>query len=454
MEDKENDEFIAINGEAPPVPMIPNQNNINLNLNESNFNLFHNIPNDKVQINNNNSKQINFTENKNQQNQFINMSNSYNNNYQQNLLENQMYMMHLQRMNYLNYMNQLQMRNNYINNLNKPNNDIKNPFNLNKPNYDIKYPNNNNNNNSTFCDLIIDMESELLKKLSKEHLIDIILFLRDICKIKIDSKLTNLRHEAFNVKKNKYKLNEYKLYIKSNIIKRRPEIINKNKENNNDENKNIIKEENIINDNNIMNIQKNENNSNGYFCQIHNRLYLSKDDYENHIKTHIKCEICGLEFKFKKQLKRHRKSHFNNIIEKNNLEKNNNESEKIEILKQNLNPNEIKCTDCDLVFNSFEQMSSHHYNIHQVKNSFNIFEFQKNINEQTKIKDDIKKQEEKKNKIEKVQNQNEIKDLRKLQNLEKIKKEEIKGKKDIKVRENNYGFCHDGKEFESEEDYI
>jgi alpha-tubulin suppressor-like RCC1 family protein len=41
----------------------------------------------------------------------------------------------------------------------------------------------------------------------------------------------------------------------------------------NDENKNIIKEENIINDNNIMNIQKNENNnSNGYFCQIHNRL--------------------------------------------------------------------------------------------------------------------------------------------------------------------------------------
>ena len=63
-------------------------------------------------------------------------------------------------------------------------------------------------------------------------------------------------------------------------------------------------------------------------------------------------------------------------------------------MKQNLIPNKIKCTDCDLVFNSFEQMSSHHYNIHQVKNSSNIFEFQKNINEQTKIKDDIKKQEE------------------------------------------------------------
>lgn len=74
MEDNENGEINPINDEAPPVPMMTSQinNNINnINLNESNFNLFHNIPNDKMPINQINSIQLNSIKNNNQQNQFI-----------------------------------------------------------------------------------------------------------------------------------------------------------------------------------------------------------------------------------------------------------------------------------------------------------------------------------------------------------------------------------------------
>lgn len=364
------------------------------------------------------------------------MNNFYNNYYQQNLFQKQMYSIYLNRMNYL-------MRNfDMNNNLYMPNNDIKSSYN-NK---------NKNKNDSDLYDLIIDMNYEILKKLSKDHLIDIILFLRGICKIKINSKLTHLKHDILDIKKIKKKSNEYRLYIKDNI-KRSSNIIEDikysyvNKENNLNEDKNIIKEENI-NNNNVKNFQKIENNNpNGYYCKIHNISYLSKDDYEAHCKTHLKCEICGLYFNFKKQLKRHRKSHYNNIINNNNLEKNMKESEQIENKK-------IKCTDCDLVFDSFESMSSHHYNFHQKKNCLNSFESHKNINEQKKIKEDMKKQSEKKDKIGIIQNQEELKGLKNLQMKDSIKKEEIKRKEDVKIEEYNYECCQDEEENESEERYI
>ena len=59
--------------------------------------------------------------------------------------------------------------NNFNNNLYKQNNNI-NSINI----------NNNKNDNSLLQDLVLDIETECLKKLSREYLIDIILFLRNI----------------------------------------------------------------------------------------------------------------------------------------------------------------------------------------------------------------------------------------------------------------------------------
>lgn len=100
----------------------------------------------------------------------------------------------------------------------------------------------------------------------------------------------------------------------------------------------------------LMKIIKNNNQNNVYiknifFCQVHNGLYLSKDDYETHAKTHRKCEVCGLEFKYKNELKQHRKTHNINI-------------------NNNVKDYKIMCTDCNLIFTSVELMSEHHFKIH------------------------------------------------------------------------------------------
>ena len=50
-------------------------------------------------------------------------------------------------------------------------------------------------NNSNLHDLTIKINSETLNILSKSCLIDIIIFIRDICKVKIDQKFTHLKHQ-------------------------------------------------------------------------------------------------------------------------------------------------------------------------------------------------------------------------------------------------------------------
>ena len=88
MEDKEINEIIPKNDEAPPVLFesfhnnmnnnnnVNNVNNINNNINikESNFNLFPNFMNNQVQINPNNKIHMNNNKNINSQMPYINMN--------------------------------------------------------------------------------------------------------------------------------------------------------------------------------------------------------------------------------------------------------------------------------------------------------------------------------------------------------------------------------------------
>lgn len=249
MEDKEIDENISLNGDAPPVPINSDQinnakNNINnkIRLNESNFNLFPNNFNDNIKIKDN--SELNSIKNNGniqlQQNPFINMNNYFQNNYQHNLLSNQFY---LPNYNGINYKNNIKLK--------MEMNNLYNPYSY------LQNYNNNNISDSNLYDLKLDLKSEFLNNLSKEYLIDIILYVRDVCKIKIPSNLYNLKHEIFKVKKNKY--NECKFYIK--CCARRRLKIQKEPENKNDINNQIENGENSDeNSDEAKNIIINENN--------------------------------------------------------------------------------------------------------------------------------------------------------------------------------------------------
>ena len=452
MESKEKGENNIINDEAPPVinESFQNNNNINnnpnlkninnnINLEESNFNLFPNVANENK---------------KKEQNKNISLNKSnypklqypvfYVNPY---LLQNQMNQQYLMR---LNYMNQMQKKN--INN-------IKNIY--------MPY-NNINNSDNNYYDLSIDINTNIIKKFDKENLIDIILFIRDFCQVKIEQKFIGFCHNLFQIrkKKGKYlfsiKKKMKKLFSNNQDKDKNKNIININNninknedDNNNSDSDENEENDNIINNNskkNIGNIEK--DNSNFIFCELHQKLYLI-DDYKEHLNSHQKCQNCGMEFKTKKILSLHmKKVHLNNnqiII--------NNQNKKEDLMKNNLNQNinsdNIKCTECDKIFDSVESMSAHYYDIHEKK--LNL-----------KVQNNNKKEENKKENIFKISNENNIKEklilpeeLRKLEEENKRKKlideieMEVNHKKEKFERENNYYECyHDKKIFKTEKEYV
>jgi len=241
------------------------------------------------------------------------------------------------------------------------------------------------------------------------------------------------------------------------------------------------------------------------YCQLHHKLYF-KDAYEEHIKSHKKCQICGMEFKKQKNLSLHmNKAHLNNnqiII--------NNQNKKEDLMKNNLNQDmhsdKIKCTECDKIFGSVESMSAHYYDIHEKKLNLNvqsknnkevnqkenIFKVSKEnkIHEKLMLSEELKEKEKKDfkrkeelRKLKEIKKQEELKkeeerkkqeelrkleELKKQEELRKIEEEEKKRKKlldEIKIEknhkqekfkiENNYYECyHDKKIFKTEKEYV
>ena len=72
---------------------------------------------------------------------------------------------------------------------------------------------------------------------------------------------------------------------------------------------------------------------------------------------------------------KHNKAHLKNYENKKSKSK----IEKNENINNNLDNDKIKCTECELIFNSIESMSSHFYEIHEKqKNNINIMSKDKN----------------------------------------------------------------------------
>ena len=552
MEDKEENEIIPVNDDAPPVLMPPNQinnnnnninnhninnnNNLNYNINnninniniaESNFNLLSNNINNKNQIDENKQFQIN-NNNKNIRPQIPNMymNNYYMNGFPPNVLRNQMYPGY--GMMYANYFNQQQKKN--INNVNNlympyiPNNNINNSINHINGNQ-IK-----DNSNANLHDLKLDIDSKVLNTMSKKYLLDIILFILDFCQIKIDSKFIHMKHDIFNIKKDKNKNNEHTFFIKKNklndlLYPKFENNINEIDENssdsnsddyNNGENNNINNAHDFSN-NNLFHIPKYNNNNNleNFYCEVHEKVYMNTNK-NYHYKSHLKCEKCGVEVRSKRLLKIHRNSHHHENIPKKVNENNNNvninKSKNNELLKRDLNPNlnninkvnkekieneeKIKCSDCDLFFNTVELMSKHFYenheknkiknNINNKKDSFknkgeniinkdggeNEKENEEEMKKKNHKKDEIKSEEFKKQQeIKKKEEKKRSVELKKLEEQKKkaqIQKEKEKEKELVQLQKNNleerqsdiqnnqylYKCYIDNKKFNTEKEYV
>ena len=452
MEDKENDEIIPTNDEAPPVPfissqinnnlnnMLPNNNINNINLNDSNFNLISNDLQSKENINENKNQKMN-NDNKNiiskNPSLNININNRYN--FQPPLLKNQMYPGY--NMMYFNYFNQPQKNN--INNLYVP--------------Y-IPYNNKNNNtvnkqqikDNSNLHDLKIDIDSNTLNILGKEYLKDIILFIHDFCQIKIDPKFTHLKHNMFKIKKDKSNDIGHLFIIKKNKIFK---YNNKDNQDNSDSIDDDITEKiNIINENIPNNIKLNENHKDNilsnFYCEIHDKVFLNTDK-NLHYKSHLKCDKCGLEIKNNRALKVHYRVQHQEFIQKISDNNKINNSENKEPPKQNFNLNEekIKCSDCDLIFNSVELMSEHFYNIHEKNKSQNIINKQEGINEE-EINKKKEQQKKKEKNLEELKEQKEEKEY-----YNKRQKYLQKNSKEQKLELYYYECYLDKQKFDNEKEY-
>ena len=462
MEDKEDDEIIPVNVDAPPVLMPSNQinnninnhnlnNNINNNINninidESNFNLLsHNI-NNQNQINENKQFQIN-NNNKNiwQQIPIMYMNNYYRNGFQPYLLRNQMYPPNM----YFNFFNQQQKRN--INNINNhipniPNNIINNSIN------NINENKIKDNSNTNLHGLKLDIDSKVLNAMSKNYLLDIILFIVDFCQIKIEPKFIRMKHDIFRIKKDKNRDNQHIFFIKKNKLNdlfypKYENYINDNDENNSESNsddyeydeKNNINNDKNFSSNNILHIPKYKNNNiENFYCEVHEKVFMNTNK-NAHYKKHLKCEKCGIEVRSKRLLKIHIGSHHYENIPKIVNENNNNINNlnNIEVLKKELNPKiniinkenieneeKIKCSDCDLFFNTVELMSEHYYEIHE-KNKIR--------NDINNLKEPFKNNDE--NIINKYEEENEEKDEEEIKKKKKKhKKEELKKSEEFNKR--------------------
>ena len=480
MEENENEENVPKNDEAPPVLMESNKinnfrdNNANLNnnmnninINATNFNLLpHNI-NNNSKINENKQFQINNDKNIKSQIPLVNLNNPIPNNFQPYLIKNPIYPSY--NMMYFNYFNQLQK------------NKINNSNNINMNQMPNKINQNSNDANSDLNDLKIDIEPEVLNLLSKDNLIDIILYIRDFCQLKIETKFYHIYHKLFRLKKNRINGNGFLFFIKRRQLiellnQKNPNYVNNNdnriNDNNSDssddsnenENGNIIKDQDFNNINLFGNPKCQSNYLKRYFyCEIHEKVYFDTDK-KLHYAKHFKCPKCNLEFISKKKLRTHNRiEHLEKEQNKSNSININNNSEKIEPLKNNnfndiKNEEKIKCSDCNLYFNSVELMSSHYYEIHEKhKISENIKKEKEKIEEEKKRLEELKRQEEEKKRLEELKRQEEEKKkLEEIKKKDEIKKVQILKAKEKSSKNNQYYYtCYlDKKEFYNEKSYV
>ena len=276
-----------------------------------------------------------------------------------------------------------------------------------------------------------------LESLTKEHLIQFIQFINYSCNLNLkDIKYSNCCCSIFEIKENLNR-NGYNIVISKNELnskfRNKIEDINENNiilENNeklynkisneNDDNFYLLKEKNDIPHNYCLPIS----------CPIHNNIkFNSLNSYLIHCKEAHKifiCKDCGKIFEDFNNFKCHIYKILNIENENINIDiKDNDAPPLFKNLKEsnNLEKN-IKCTKCELIFDSVEKMSIHFYEAHEKK----IIETSKINEEFLQNKNQSKNENVKEcslNRIEDNENEKKIENLNQKKE-ENIKSEEVK----------------------------
>ena len=315
-------------------------------------------------------------------------------------------------------------------------------YNNNKIN-NIPYVNQNKNNifynNKIESDkhkISINISPVILKNLSIDYLLDLILFINGYCETTIEEKYTNFKHDIFKIEKNIRDLNEYFIIIKKEKNEKNKNINIKNE--NDKKGNNIIKGKkdncskqlnsiSIIND---KDNQDSENKNNIFVCSNHNRKFKNKKDYMKHCMAihKFKCEKCSIFFGTKTKFNKHsciKKNLINNFI--NNIIINGKAIGDNQNNKQNY---KVRCLKCNLIFDNIDLANTHYNILHKKKREKKEKEGKEILNNKKEDKSQEDKIEKKDlNRLEVIE---EKKDLKKKEDL----KQELKSYEDLKNQEN------------------
>ena len=212
-----------------------------------------------------------------------------------------------------------------------------------------------------------------LESLSKETLIQLIQFINYSCNFNLKSiKYSNYCCNIFEIKEN---LNRdgYNIVISKNEFN---ELNSKFRNKNQDINENKIKINNENDDNLFLPKEINEEKHNYYLpisCLDHNnKKFNSLSTYLNHCKEDHKiftCKGCGAVFEDFNNFKFHIYKVLKIENENRNIDIENNDTPPLfkYLMESNILENNIKCTKCELTFDSIEKFSIHFYEEHEKK---------------------------------------------------------------------------------------
>ena len=294
----------------------------------------------------------------------------------------------------------------------------------------------------------IEISNEKLISLKKEYLLELIKFINSNCHIILENeKFINFTFSIFKIIKS-INNNGYNIIIQNDNNKIIGDnIFYKKKE------ENSI---NIINENieiKNKNIEVKHNFIPPILCSIHELKFQNLDDYLYHCYlNHNKflCEECSQNFSnfldFKKHINLMKNQNINNI----NINSINPRNENLINIQDE---NKIKCTECNLKFDSVENMTIHFFEKHE----------NKKIQDNLKKQEELKRQEEemRKEELERLKRKEEVMKYEELKRKEKLKEEDQKNEieqlqeEDFGNQNDNNYICYiDKQSFPSEKLYV
>ena len=357
---------------------------------------------------------------------------------------------------------------------NEPTSDCPPPFQLPSNNINISPTNNNNifeqnkisnfyqagyqgfrniyNNIDENLNISIGITFNELESLTKENLVQLLQFINYSCNFNLKNikyidyccgifEITeNLNRNGYNIVITKSEYNE--LHSK---LRNKNEDINENKINQ-ENNEKFYNKINIENDDNFYLLKKfNEEKHNYYLpisCPDHNNIkFDSLSSYLIHCKEYHKiftCKGCGKVFEDFNNFKFHIYKIFKNENENRNIDIENYGTPPLfkYLMESNILENNIKCSKCELVFDSIEKMSIHYYEVHekQVNKNESFKDYNENKIEVNENREKIKKLNQKKEdniKSEEVKKESTFEEEEGIEIIEEISKESPT-KKEIK----------------------